>query len=137
MPDEAPAKILEIWPEVIGIRVRLECPRCRAVGEYFQISLTGMPIGVHPCGACAAPLGVLPEAFLHALDTWLPSCPPEVITELTTAASDIAESWYQAPEIDAVLRHADVRLGPPTERELLSFISLGLYREYAQTRGRT
>jgi hypothetical protein len=93
-----------------------------------------MPVGRHRCDACGAESEIRPEDFLAALDVLLPCYSDETIRDLTNAASDIGESWYRTEAMAQLLAFRGVDLGPPTEWELLSFISNGIYRDYTRRR---
>ena len=122
-----PTHILDVRPDVHGAFATLACD-CGARFERYQPTLAGVGVGAHSCPACGGTVHVHPEEFVVALAEVLPENEPKLATELTERASAIAESWYREPGIARELVHARVELGPPTERALLSAISLGILR---------
>ena len=101
---------------------------CGARYERYQPTLAGVGVGQHACPACGSSLWVDPEEFVAALANVLPENDPALATELTERASRIAETWYRDPGLASALVHRGVELGPPTERALLSTLSLGILR---------
>jgi hypothetical protein len=111
---------------VIGIYVRLRCWDCADEVESYQPTVGGLAIGVYRCPTCEATYEIWPEDIDTALDRYLPGRALEDLAELTSEATRIAQRWYRAEPLPTLLRYRDVDLGPATERELLSLITLGL-----------
>ena len=128
-----PTQILDVRPDVHGAFATLACG-CGARFERYQPTLAGVGVGQHACPGCGSTVHVHPEEFVAALADVLPEDDPNLATELTERASATAESWYCEPGLAGALVHAGVELGPPTERALLSAISLGILRARAADR---
>lgn len=129
---EPPAiQITGMRPVVTGAYISIHCNQCATEFESYQPTTAGIPIGRHFCPACHAIHEVWPETYLEALDRFLPSASFQEMTALTEEASRIAETWYLTPTLAGLLTYQDINLGEPTERELLSYITSGIYSQWA------
>ena len=128
------AEIVDVRCEVTGAFATLECGACSFRFESYQLTVGGIPFSEHVCTGCGAKLRIMPEDFIAALDRHLPACSTDEIGALMNAATDVTETWYRWEGIAPLLAYRGLDLGPPTERELMSFVTAGIYRSY--TRGR-
>ncbi len=133
LPSEPRAEIVDLRCEIAGAFATLECGACSQRFEGYQLTVGGIPFCEHVCTGCGAKLRIMPEDFIRALDRHLPACSTDEITALMNAATDVAETWYRSDGIAPLLAYRGLDLGPPTERELMSFVSSGIYRSH--TRG--
>lgn len=132
MRRERASGIVELRPHLRGVRVTLACGDCAVRFEAEQPGLGGIPVGAHPCPECGAELRVDPDQLGDALVRGCPDRSIATLTLLTEQASALAEGWHRDPELREHLRHGEVELGPPTERELMGWISLAVQRAHAR-----
>jgi hypothetical protein len=121
--------------DIIGLRIQIDgaylllrCQSCEHRFECYQVTFAGVAIGQHICPQCHAVCEVWPKDFEVALDCYMP---PKTLGEMMRIAAEatrIAETWYRIEPLAGILTYQNLNLGEPTERELLAFINLGLYR---------
>ena len=109
-----------------GTYVFLRCGSCEHAFESYQPTIAGLAVGEHICPTCSVSCVVSPEEFETALARYLPSQSLEEMADLTEEATRIAETWHRPETLARLLTYRGIPLGPPTERELLASITLGL-----------
>lgn len=119
--------IIGLRPAVTGVFVLLGCRSCKQAFECFQPTVAGVALGRHVCPNCHDLYEVKPEDFEAALDRFLPPRGVEEMIALTEEATRVAETWHESPPLARLLTYKGFNLGEPTERFLLSHITLGLY----------
>ncbi|MGD0626834.1 MAG: methyltransferase domain-containing protein [Thermodesulfobacteriota bacterium] len=129
-------EISGIRPADTGIFISLRCRACGKEFESYQTTIAGVPIARHICLHCRTIHEVEPEIFLAALDQYLPGATFQEMIQITEEASRIGETWYRSPTLADLLTYRGVNLGEPMERELLSFITTGLYSHWAASNRR-
>ena len=132
---EAQLKISGIRPAVSGIFISLQCRACGKEFESYQTTIAGVPIARHICPGCRTIYEVGPEIFLAALERYMPPASFKEMVQITEEASRIAETWYRSPGLADLLTYQEINLGEPMERELLAFITTGLYSHWAASNG--
>lgn len=121
------SNIVGLRPALTGVYVTIHCPTCSNNFESYQPTVAGVTFGQHTCSQCNAIYEVWPDEFESALDCYLPVSSPDEIIAHTEIASDVAETWYTVEPLASLLTYKGINMGESTERELLSFITLGLH----------
>lgn len=126
-PKEAkPPEIIGLRPAVTGAYLTFNCRSCSKPFAGFQPTVAGVAVGQHRCPDCGALYSVGPEEFEAALDRFLPERSFEEMAAITEEATRIAESWHQVEPLRGLVTYKGINLGAPTERYLMSHITLGL-----------
>jgi hypothetical protein len=118
--------IVGLRPDVVGVYVSFRCRGCAHLFERYQPTVAGIVIGLHTCPKCQAACEVSPELFEDALERFMPNLGVEEMIQQNEEASHITEQWYRIAPLAKLLTYRGINLGEPTERYLLSFITLGL-----------
>ncbi len=134
MTHRSHSRILEIRPFRGGCELVLECHACASTFEVRQETLGGLVFGAAHCLACGAEHELRPDAFGAAVEQSF-ACDLAETAREAEWATELAESWHQNPVLHSLLLYKGVKLGPPTERELLARISEAL-RELSREAGR-
>lgn len=127
-PEAKSPEIIGLRPAVTGAYVTLRCRSCSHSFSGFQPTVAGVAVGQHRCPNCGALYGVGPKEFEAALDRFLPERSFEEMVAITEEATRIAESWHQREPLCGLVTYKGINLGSPTERYLMSHITLGLQR---------
>lgn len=122
--------------DVLGLFVEICCRQCGERFERFQPMLAGLCFGEHACSTCGTVEPVRPEDILARLAEVVPETNEFGGPALARAASQIAEGWHATPPLERLLVYRGVRLGPPTERELMPLFVRGLQRAHADRKAR-
>jgi phage FluMu protein Com len=130
--DAKPIEITGIRPDVVGVYLSIRCRKCAGLFETYQTTIAGLAFGNHSCPLCRADNEIQPEDFANALDRFLPAQSQDAMVNLSNEASRIAENWYRREPFATLLTFKGVNLGEPTERFLLSYITLGLFAAQRQ-----
>jgi hypothetical protein len=117
--------IVGVRPALNGVYVALRCPACGATHAAYQPTVAGLAIADHPCD-CGTWFSVSPDGLVEAAGRMLPQRTVADAVALTEEASRIVEEWHRAGPFRDRLRHLDVDLAAPTERETTHLVLLGL-----------
>ena len=120
------ADITHLVPSIAGLTLGIRCPACGHGFSSYQATVAGCAVGEHACPACGATLAPTPETIAMAVLAWAGKHDLATMAALTEAATAVAEAWHRIEPLARLLRHAEVDLGPATERGLLSHVTTAL-----------
>ena len=89
----------------------------------YQGSIAGVPLGFHVCPSCGAEQPIEPEQVLSAIDALLPAADRAEVRHRRQMLHDLAQHWYQTPDLEVVLRYKDVDLGTNMERSARAWLA--------------
>jgi len=119
-------EVTGLRPTVVGTYLSLRCGWCEHHFESYQPTIAGIAVGQHVCPECSGRCVVSPEDFETALVRYLPGQGLDDMAALSEEATWVAETWHRPEPLARSMTYRGVSLGPPTERELLACITLGL-----------
>ncbi len=67
LEHSARPRVLDIEPQGLAARLRLECSSCGGVFEVRQAGLAGIPVSVHDCPVCGTRIEIRPELYELAM----------------------------------------------------------------------
>ena len=115
-----------------GVRLRMEgalfvlcCGECHGEFISLQETMGGVPVGLHECPHCGQGFESFPETFFTAMSSHFKAFDYNSAASSNAEMTRLATSWYSHESWQSAMCYEGIKLGPPTEREIASYINAG------------